>query len=160
MAVIRPRGNVPRKPLRWTLERAGPEFGLSANSLRKALNRASVEPGEDGCYSTAQLLSGLYGLMHEERLKTQRELTRKYEIANRIAEGSVLDRDALTAGFTQLADALSNVVMSDRALSRESKADFLRNLSNWPLILAGVANRQSKLQRGSGQAPKEDGSED
>jgi hypothetical protein len=89
----------------------------------------------------------------------RRELTRKYEIANRIAEGSVLDRDALTAGFTQLADALSNVVMFDRALSRESKEDFLRNLSNWPLILDDVANRQSKLQRGNGKQPRGDGSE-
>ena len=158
MAVIRPRGNVPRKPLRWTLERAGPEFGLSANSLRKALNRASVEPGEDGCYSTAQLLSGLYGLMHEERLKTQRELTRKYEIANRIAEGSVLDRDALTTGFTQLADALSAAVTSSD-LPRQAKETFLQNLASWPLILDGVASRQSKLSRRNGEAPTEDGSE-
>jgi hypothetical protein len=44
-------------------------------------------------------------------------------------------------------------------MTRTEKEDFLRNLSNWPLILDGVANRQSKLARGNGQIAEEDVSE-
>jgi hypothetical protein len=62
------------------------------------------------------------------------------------------------AGFAQLADALSDVIMSDRNLSRESKEDFLRKLASWPVIVDNVAQRQSKLRRSkNGQAVEEDG---
>jgi hypothetical protein len=156
-AVVRPRGNIPRKPLRWSIDAAAPEFMMSVNTLRKLLNQASVAPGEDGCYSTAQLLSAIYGRMHEEKLRTQEQLTKKYELANRTAEGNLLDRAALMQGFSQLADALSNVVMADQNLTRESKEDFLRNLASWPVIVDNVAARQSKLRRSkNGQTPEEE----
>ena len=99
------------------------------------------------------------GALYEEKLRTQRQLIRKLELENQITTASVLNLDALSAGFAQLADALSSVVMSDPNLDRKSKEDFLRNLSNWPLILDGVANRQSKLARGNGQIAEEDVSE-
>jgi len=132
---------------------------MSVNTLRKLLNQASVAPGDDGCYSTAQLLSAIYGRMHEEKLRTQQQLTKKYELANKTAEGNLLDRAALMAGFSQLADALVNVVMTDQNLTRESKEDFLHNLSTWPVIVDNVAQRQSKLRRSNGQTPEEDQSE-
>jgi hypothetical protein len=159
MAIVRPRGNVTRKPLRWSIDAAAPEFMMSVNTLRKLLNQASVAPGEDGCYSTAQLLSAIYGRMHEEKLRTQEQLTKKYELANRTAEGNLLDRASLMAGFSQLADALVNVVMMDRNLTRESKEDFLRNFASWPVIVDNVAARKSKLRRSNGQTPEEDQSE-
>ena len=159
MAVVRPRGNIPRKPLRWSIDAAAPEFTMSVNTLRKLLNQASVAPGDDGCYSTAQLLSAIYGRMHEEKLRTQQQLTKKYELANKTAEGNLLDRAALMAGFSQLADALVNVVMTDQNLTHESKEDFLHNLSTWPVIVDNVAQRQSKLRRSNGQTPEEDQSE-
>jgi hypothetical protein len=160
MAVVRPRGNIVRKPLRWSIDAAAPEFGMGVNTLRKLLNQASVAPGEDGCYSTAQLLSAIYGRMHEEKLKTQEQLTKKYELANRTAEGALLNRDALMAGFSQLADSLKSVIMSSTQMTRTEKEDFLRNLSSWPVIVDGVAARQSKLRRSkNGQAVEEDGCE-
>jgi hypothetical protein len=68
----------------------------------------------------------------------------------------VLNWEALSAGFAQLADALSSVVMADPNLDRKSKEDFLRNLSNWPVILEGVARSQSRLPRSKGKRPEED----
>jgi hypothetical protein len=144
---LRPRGNIPSTPLCWSLDAASFEFAMSATTLRKLLNQASIAPGEDGCYSTTQLLSGVYGRMHEEKLRTQEQLTKKYELANRTAEGNLLDWAALMQGFSQLADALVNVVMTDRNLTRESKEDFLRNLGSWPVILDNVVRNQSKLKR-------------
>jgi hypothetical protein len=70
------------------------------------------------------LLSAIYGRVHEEKLRTQEQLTKKYELANKTAEGNLLDRAALMAGFSRLGDALVNVVMTDRNLIRESKEDF------------------------------------
>jgi hypothetical protein len=52
MSAVRPRGNVPKSPLRWTIERASIEFKLAANTLRKVLNQGGAEPDQTGCYST------------------------------------------------------------------------------------------------------------
>jgi hypothetical protein len=42
MAVVRVRGNVPDKVLRWSIERASGEFRLAANTLRKMLNQGGA----------------------------------------------------------------------------------------------------------------------
>ena len=149
MAVGRPRGNIPRRPLRWSIDAAAPEFGMGVNTLRKLLNQASAAPGEDGCYSTAQLLSAIYGRMHEEKLRTQEQLTKKYELANRVTEGQLVDKEALIQGFTQLGEALREVVMRDQNLSRESKEDFLHNLATWPIIITDAVDKQTKRPRRS-----------
>ena len=74
---------------------------MSPNTLQKVLNQASVTPGEDGCFSTAQLLSGVYGRMYEEKLKVQRQLARRYELANKVGEGELLHRAELEKACAQ-----------------------------------------------------------
>jgi len=129
---------------------------MSAATMVKLLNQASVVPGEDGCYSTAQLLSGIYGRMHEERLKTQQQLTRKYELANKVTEASLLDRGALMAGFAQVADAMVSIITTS-GLTREEKENLQKELASIPIVVDGVAKRQSKLRRnGNGQKAEEE----
>jgi hypothetical protein len=76
----RTKSNVPQSALRWTIERAGAEFGVSSNTLKKASNQGSVAADNDGLYSTQHICEALLGDMHQEKLKTQRELTRKYSL--------------------------------------------------------------------------------
>jgi hypothetical protein len=100
------RSNVSEEPLRWSVERAAREFGLSVGTLRKALNKNSARPGEDGCYSTQEITAALFGELHLEKIRTQRALARKLELENAITTASVLNRAELEKGFAQLADAL------------------------------------------------------
>ena len=154
------KSNIPAGPLKWSVERAGVEFGMTSNTLRKALNKNSAKGDADGCFSTKQIADAIFGGLAEEKLATQRQLTRKYELENQIVEASVLDKAALSSGFAALAEALSNVVMTDRNLTRESKENFQRNLSGWPVILETVAKRPTRLRRSkNGQAVEEDASE-
>lgn len=153
----RPRGNVPIRPLRWTVEAIGREFKLAQNTVRKILHQGGSEPDASGCYSTEQVTSCLFGSLHAEKIRKERELVRKYQLENEIMEASVLDRQSLSSGFGQLADALKSVVMLDQNLTRESKEDFLRNLATWPVILEDVVQRQTRLRRnGNRQAAEED----
>ena len=141
-------GNLPAAALRWSLERAVEEFGgCSAVTLRKLLKRSGAEPNSDGTFSTSTIASAIYGSLHNEKLATQRETTKKLQLENAITESSVLDRKALSAAFGQLADALRSTIMNAPNLSREAKEDFLHNLASWPIILDDVAGRQSKLKR-------------
>lgn len=56
-------------PIRWTVTKASAEFGLDGKTIGKRLHAASVTPGDDGCYSTAQLAAALYGA--RERAEAQ-----------------------------------------------------------------------------------------
>jgi hypothetical protein len=90
--------------------------------------------------------------MHVEKLATQRQLTRKYQLENAIVEASVLNKAALEAGFAQLADAMVHRIMASE-LDRSAKEDLLRDLSTIPIVLEGVAKRQTRLRVKNGQTP-------
>jgi hypothetical protein len=150
-ARVQHRGNIPVGPLQWTCERAEAEFVFLADTLRKNLRQAGIEPDANGCFTTVEICRAIYGGLSEEKLRTQREITKRYQLENAITEGSYLDRKALTAAFSGIADAISSRIMSDHGLSREAKEDILRDLSSIPVVLASVARDQTRLPRGNGE---------
>jgi hypothetical protein len=152
------KSNVPRTALRWNVERAGIEFGLTSQTLRKSLAKASATSDAAGLFTTKQIIGAIYGAFDQEKLATQKQLTRKYQIANAIAEASVLDRAEVMKGLAAVADAMVSRIMASE-LSRAAKEDLLRDLSSVPLVLEEVAHRQTKLPRGSGAHSEEDQSE-
>ena len=127
--------------------------------MRKLLARNSAKADADGLYSTRQITEALYGGLAEEKLATQRQLTKKYALENAITEASVLDRAALMQGLEAVAGAMVHRITTSK-LDRTEQEDLLRELSSIPIVLEGVAARQSKLRRSkNGQAVEEDGSE-
>jgi hypothetical protein len=119
---------------------------MTHNTLRKLLNKNTVVADADGLYTTKQITDAVFGGLHEEKLLTQRQLTRRYELENAITEASVLDRKALTVGFAALADAMTSRIMTSE-LSRETKEDLLRDLATIPIVCENVARSQSRLRR-------------
>jgi hypothetical protein len=97
--------------LKWSVERAGVEFGMTSNTLRKALNKNSAQADADGLFSTKQITDAVFGGLTEEKLLTQRQLTRKYELENSIVEASVLNRSELMTAFPAVADAMTSRTM-------------------------------------------------
>src|SRR6516164_7958386 len=159
MPAVRPRGNVPMRPLAWTIEAIGREFKLAQNTVRKILHQGGAEPDANGCYSTEQVVACLFGDLRAERLRKERELVRKYRIGNEAAEASLLDRSELMKAFSALADAMVSRILSSE-LSREVKEDLLKDLATIPITIESVARSQTKLRRSkSGQTAEEDGSE-
>jgi hypothetical protein len=153
MPIKRPRGNIPRNP-RWTIESASREFATSPDTLKKALAQASITCGEDSCFSTAEISAAVFGSLYQEKLGTQKEIRRKLELENAVTMGNLLSRAALQESLAELADALGQSVLNS-GLPREACANFLHNLSSWPLRLEEVAARQTRLPRGNGAQPDE-----
>ena len=145
--------NVPAAALKWSVERAGVEFGMTHVTQRKLLAKNSAVPDADGLFTTKQITDAVFGGLNEEKLATQRQLTRRYELDNQVVEASVLNRAELEKVLAQVADAIQSRIMSSE-LSREFKEDVLRDLASVPLILEDVASRQSKIARnGNGKRP-------
>ena len=82
------RSNVPAAALKWSVERAAPEFGLTHNTLRKLLNKNSVQADAEGLYSTKQITDAVFGGLADEKLAMQMQLTRKYQLENSIVVGT------------------------------------------------------------------------
>jgi hypothetical protein len=146
MAVFMPRRtNVPAALLRWSVERAGIEFGLSSQILRKALAKNSAVPDRDGMFSTAQIIAALFGQLHFEKLRTQRARARKLELENSIVTASVLNRAELEKSFAAIADAFVSRLIAATEIPRNVREELLHDLATWPLALEGVAHRQTRL---------------
>ena len=155
------KSNLPQDvPLKWNVEKAAAEFGLNNMTLRKALNKTSAAPDQDGLYTTRQIAGAVSGgAFYEEKLRTQRQITERYTLENQITRAEVLNRAELMKVMAAIADAFVSRVMSVQGLSRREKEDLLRDLSSWPLALEDVASRQSRLPRGNGAHPEDDASE-
>jgi hypothetical protein len=153
-----PRSNVPPQSLKWSLNRASDEFKLAPNSLRKYLHQSGTEPDEGGCYTTLQITNAIYGDLRAERLRKERQLTKKYTLENAITEGSVLDRAALAHTFGLIADAMVSRINAAVDVPRSVRDDLLHDLARWPDSIKEVADKQSRLPRGrlDGQEGEED----
>jgi len=123
---------------------------MTHNTLRKSLNKNSAQADVDGLYTNKQITDAVFGGLADEKLATQRQLTRKYELENQITEASVLNRKSLESGFAALADAMIHRIMASE-VSRETKEDLLKDLATIPITIESVARSQSKLQRSNGQ---------
>ena len=151
------RSNVPKAVLRWSIDRAAIEFKISQASLRKSLGKIGAEP-DNGCFSTSQIVDALFGEMHQEKLRTQKQITRKLELENSITTGSVLNWAALSAAFAQVADAMVHRITVS-SLTRHEKEDLLRELSEIPVTISNVAHAQTRLPRGNGETAHVDDDE-
>jgi hypothetical protein len=152
-----PRSNVPPQSLKWSLDRASREFRLVTNTLRKYLHQGGVEPDEDGCYSTMQICECVYGDLRAERLRKERELTKRYALQNQITEGSVLDRAELMRTFSVIADAMVTRINSATEVPRNVREDLLRDLATWPEAIKETVSRQTRLpRRDNGQEDDQD----
>jgi hypothetical protein len=158
------RSNVPQNVLlRWNIEKAAIEFAMTPIMLSRALAQISAAAGADGCYSTGQICEALFGVMHQEKLATQKELTKRYRLDNEITEGNALNRAELSRCLATVAASMVSRINSAN-VPRSTKEDLLRELASIPLVLKDVARAQSRLpSRGKGKrndGEGDDGSED
>jgi len=141
----RTKSNVPQnEPLRWNVEVGGRELGLANATLRKALNKSGAIPDEHGCFSTRQLIAAVFGAIDLEKLRTQEQITRKYQLDNAIVEASVVRKDELMKVLGAVADAMTSRIRASE-LSRHAQDDLLRDIAGIPLSVTDVARRQSRL---------------
>jgi hypothetical protein len=157
-ATAKPLGNVPMAALHWSIERASREFNLAPVTLSKFLRQSDAVPDESGCYSTAQLCSAIYGDLRAERLRKERELTKRYRLENEITEGNLVNKTAILQGFASLADAMVCRIMSS-ALEREVKEDLLRELSTIPVVVKDASKQTRSRAVRNGQEEEQDESE-
>jgi hypothetical protein len=152
------KSNVGKEPLRWNLDAMSREFNFSIPHLRGVLAKHNAVAGEDGCFSTQQIVDALYGALHLEKIRTQRAMTERITLENQITRAEVLNRADLAQGLAGIADAMCSII-STSGLSRQEQDNLRRELASIPIILVDVAKQQSRLRRaknGAKEAQDED----
>jgi hypothetical protein len=148
------KSNVPHERLRWVVQRAADEFGLTTGTLRKALAKDSAVADENGLFSTKQVVAAIHGALDQEKLRTQAQITRKLELQNAIAEASVLVRAEVMRGLSMVADAIKSRILSS-GLSRHEQEDILKDIASIPVMLKEVGQAQTRQRvNGNGAHPE------
>ena len=144
------KSNLPQnEPLRWNIDVAGREFGFASPTVRKMLNKSGAIPDEGGCYTTRQLIGAIFGAIDLEKLRTQEQITRKYQLDNAIVEASVVNKVAVMKVLAQVADSMVHRITAS-SLQRHKQEDLLRDLSSIPVALEGVTRAQTRLSKSKG----------
>ena len=100
--------------VRWSVGQAAYEFGLDHRTLTKRLTRSSIEPGDDGRYSTQQITSVVWGDRESEELRKITEDADHMALKNRKEpdyEILVWDNTPREDALQELSDEIFAIVM-------------------------------------------------
>jgi hypothetical protein len=107
------------------------------------LEEAGQQPGADGCWSTEQIAGALFGSLFAQKVK---KLAAEADLAVMEAEamrGESLPRVELVRVLALVVNAMRQIIEHSR-LSLEDKNNLFRELSSIPVVVAEVAETQSR----------------
>jgi phage terminase Nu1 subunit (DNA packaging protein) len=91
------------EPMRWTLNRASSEFDIDARGLSRRLKRQDIQPGEDGRFSTAQIVSAIFDDRYSEELRKIRLEADRIELANKATRGELIELAVVEREWIEIA---------------------------------------------------------
>lgn len=85
----------PFKAIRWTIRQAASEFGCDEKTMSNRLRRESLVPGEDGKFSTRQIVTGMFGDIGTHRLRKMKAEADLAELQKAKVMGTLTDRGTM-----------------------------------------------------------------
>lgn len=116
----------PRASFRWSTDHAAREFGCDRRTIDKNLARESIEPGEDGKFSTAQIIAATFGDRDAEELREIRERADKLAIENRRRRGELIPIEQVYAYFSGVLIAFREKILA-LPIEQQDRDDILRD---------------------------------
>jgi len=120
------------------MEQAASEFGINPRTLSARLRQAGIQPGEDRCFSTAQICAAVFGNMDGEKLRLVREQADKVEIENRVSRKQLIDVTELAPILAKFITAARQRIISNMKLDRDEKDKIISHLGEALDIAFGV----------------------
>lgn len=117
----------PQKPIRWTLEQAGSEFDIDAQTLGKRLRSESIECGEDGRFGTKQIVAAIAGDLEKEKTRNEAAKADLHEMKRDLERGRLIPAERVRASLEELKVAISQVIDHSH-LDANQKASIYANL--------------------------------
>lgn len=115
-------------PFRWTIEMASSEFGLAHKTMGSRIKAASIEPGTDGRYSTAQIVAAIYGDAESEKLRKLRHEANLLEIEEKERRNQLLPTDDVISVWSDYLVVMTQKIRSWNDVAENRKRDLLQDL--------------------------------
>lgn len=123
------------KVVRWKLAQACIEWGISHPVLSKRLHHLGIDVGDDGCFSTKQICTAVYGDKQAEQARLVREQADKAEIGNKLARHELCYIDRVANLFVGKCTAIRQMIQANPNLEQKDKDDLCNELAE--LVLDG-----------------------
>lgn len=148
----------PKSSVRWTVELASREFGPNPRTLAKALARESIEPGEDGKYSTADIIAVTFGDQEAAELRLTLAQAEQIERKNRVAAGRLMDVETVIKFNEQVAAAMRERVLALDIphTTKEALLTDLQKLDDYALQRSEFSKDQEPDEAGADAAAEPD----
>jgi hypothetical protein len=115
-------------PIRWSLERAASEFQINPRTLAKRCKARSVEPAEDGKFSTTQICAAVFGDMDSEKLREQHHIANMAARRDRREAGESLATQDVLDTWVNYLSHVRRIIQHDARIPMDSKHAILREL--------------------------------
>ena len=122
--------------MKWTLNRASEEFGVSRETLRKRLNALEIE--RKGTYSTKEICRAVFGDIDSEKLRLCREQADKIALENEQNRKTLVPVKDLIPLLGKFLSAARARVDSDPKLEREEKDKIIADLGKCLSVAMGL----------------------
>ena len=141
--------NKPALLLRWTQKHAADEFGVHAETIRRNLRHAGVDPGDDGRYSTREIFNALAGDLTAERIRETRAKADGLELANAERRGQLINAEVIFRALVECDAVIIQAIRSSKMQQQEKEA-LLKHIKE-----TNVADIARKATSGQGHTEEE-----
>jgi hypothetical protein len=117
----------PLQRIRWTIERAAPEFGLNPRTLSARLKQSNLDPSADGTWTTQQIVRAIYNDLESERIRETRSKADLNEQELRKRNGELVDIEDFCKKFEPIYVNCARIVKSSK-LTIEEQDSMLNDL--------------------------------
>lgn len=119
--IIRRQGR-PTEPVRWTFNFASSEFGVSIDTISKRMKGAGLLAGQDGCYSTKQIATAVYGDLELERIGLTRAEKIAQEVKNQVEAGELVDVADFRKDYAPICVDMVRLIETSKLTDKEKDA--------------------------------------
>jgi hypothetical protein len=117
----------PTKPIRWTRQAAAAEFGLDAQTLSNRLLAASISAGDDGRFSTKQILAAVMGDRGAALTAKAKAEAENWQLRNEVIRRERIPLDDVEAINEQACMAIRHIILAS-PLPDQAKQDIFADL--------------------------------
>jgi len=117
--------------IRWSVESAAPEFGVSPKTLSGRIKTRGVVTGDDGKFSTKDICRAVFSDLQWERTRLAKEMADVAERKRKKLDGELLAVDEVRRVWSEVIIYMRQVV-AQSALSLKEKAELRKLLAAVP----------------------------
>lgn len=110
--------------IKWSVNRAAGEFGVTHQTLTRRLLAHGTQPDENGCYSTQQICAAVFGDKEGEKIRLTKEQADKLELENAKTRKEMADMEQVERVWTAWAIGIRDAVR-DQEISADAKQTIL-----------------------------------